>query len=74
MEQAIQLILTFIMVLAAGLVAQVLSERSRVLSIVFLLAAGIMLGPEGAGILYPDKFGVELEVIVVLSVINNSRV
>ncbi|MFC1787498.1 cation:proton antiporter [Halobacteriota archaeon] len=69
MEQAIQLLLTFIMVLAAGVIAQVISERSRVPSIVFLLAAGIILGPEGVGILYPDKFGVGLEMIVALSVI-----
>ena len=69
LEQAIQLLLTFILVLAAGLVAQVLSEKSRVPSIVFLLAAGIILGPEVASILYPDRFGVGLEVIVALSVI-----
>ncbi len=69
MEQAIQLLLTLILVLATGVVAQVLSEKSRVPSIVFLLTAGIILGPEIAGILYPDQFGVGLEVIVTLSVI-----
>ncbi|NYT00699.1 MAG: sodium:proton antiporter [Methanocellales archaeon] len=64
-----QLLLSLTLVLAAGVIAQVLSERSRIPSIVFLLAAGIILGPEGVGILYPDKFGVGQEVIVALSVV-----
>ncbi len=69
MEQAIQLLLSLILVLVAGVTAQVLSEKTRIPSIVFLLAAGIIMGPEGVGILYPDKFGVGQEVIIDLSVV-----
>lgn len=69
MEQSIELLLSLILVLAAGVIAQALSERSRIPSIVFLLAVGIILGPEGVGILYPNKFGVGLEVIIALSVV-----
>ncbi len=69
MEQATPLLLTLILVLAAGVVAQVLSEKSRIPSIVFLLTVGMILGPEVAGILDPNQFGVGLEVIVTLSVI-----
>jgi NhaP-type Na+/H+ or K+/H+ antiporter len=57
---------------AAGLGAQVLATRAAVPSIVLLLAAGALIGPDGLGILDPDAFGagrtdlVRLAVVVIL--------
>ncbi|MFW5940122.1 MAG: cation:proton antiporter, partial [Halolamina sp.] len=56
-------------VIGIGVIAQLLSDRFRVPSIVFLIAAGILLGPEVTGLLNPDSFGTPaLSAIVGLSV------
>ncbi|MFB6353538.1 MAG: cation:proton antiporter, partial [Halobacteriales archaeon] len=55
-------------ILAVGVAAQVAADRFRVPSVVFLLAAGIALGPEGLGVLSPGAFGDALSAIVGLSV------
>lgn len=61
---------TLLMVLAvlAGTAAQVLAGFLKVPSIVFLLLFGILLGPDGLGVLHPNLLGGGLEVIVALSV------
>ncbi|MFB6107264.1 MAG: cation:proton antiporter [Haloplanus sp.] len=51
-----------------GVVAQILSDRYRVPSVVFLLASGVVLGPEVLGVVGPDSFGDALSAIVGLSV------
>jgi NhaP-type Na+/H+ or K+/H+ antiporter len=63
-------------IVGVGIVAQVLSDRFQVPSVVFLIAAGILLGPEGLGNWVPgieplvtgDSFGGALPAIVGLSV------
>ena len=55
-------------IIGVGVVAQVLSDRFQVPSVVFLIAAGIILGPEVTGILDPAEFGAALPAIVGLSV------
>ena len=55
-------------IIAVGVLAQVLADRLRVPSIVFLLAAGVVLGPEVTGLLTPETFGDSLSAIVGLSV------
>ncbi len=55
-------------IIAIGVLAQVLADRVRVPSIVFLLAAGVILGPEVTGVLTPESFGDSLSAIVGLSV------
>ena len=55
-------------IIGIGVLAQVLADRLRVPSIVFLLAAGVVLGPEVTGLLSPDVFGDGLSAIVGLSV------
>ncbi len=55
-------------IVAVGVLAQVFADRVRVPSIVFLLAAGVILGPEVAGLLEPETFGGGLSAIVGLSV------
>jgi NhaP-type Na+/H+ or K+/H+ antiporter/Trk K+ transport system NAD-binding subunit len=55
-------------IIGVGVLAQVLSDRLRVPSVVFLLAAGFLLGPEVTGLLAPEAFGGGLSAIVGLSV------
>ncbi|KAB1193134.1 potassium transporter [Haloferax sp. MBLA0076] len=55
-------------IIGIGVVSQVLSDRFRVPSVVFLIASGILLGPEVLGIISPDSFGNALQAIVGLSV------
>ncbi|WP_311170561.1 cation:proton antiporter [Halobellus ordinarius] len=55
-------------IIGIGVVAQVLADRFQVPSVVFLIAAGIILGPEVLGIVGPDSFGNALGAIVGLSV------
>jgi NhaP-type Na+/H+ or K+/H+ antiporter len=55
-------------IIGIGVVSQVLSDRFQVPSVVFLIAAGIALGPEGFGVVDPDVFGGGLADIVGLSV------
>ena len=62
-----QLIPLVAAIIALGVGAQLLADRFEVPSIVFLLAAGIGLGPEGLGVLTRDSFGA-LPAIVGLSV------
>jgi len=66
---AADLILLVAGVLAVGVAAQVVSDWLRVPSIIFFLAAGIALGPEGLGFLTQTTFGTTgLSAIVGLSV------
>lgn len=55
-------------VIAVGVLAQLLSDRFQIPSVVFLIASGIVMGPEVLGILRPDSFGGALSAIVGLSV------
>ncbi|KAB1198018.1 MULTISPECIES: cation:proton antiporter [Haloferax] len=55
-------------IIGIGVISQVLSDRFRVPSVVFLIASGILLGPEVLGIISPDSFGNALQAIVGLSV------
>lgn len=54
-------------IIAIGVIAQLLADRFEVPSIVFLLAAGVILGPEGLGFITPNTFE-SLPAIVGLSV------
>jgi NhaP-type Na+/H+ or K+/H+ antiporter/K+/H+ antiporter YhaU regulatory subunit KhtT len=62
-----QLIPLVAAIIAIGVAAQILADRFEVPSIVFLLAAGIALGPEGFGVITDDSFA-SLPAIVGLSV------
>ncbi|MFC6837480.1 cation:proton antiporter domain-containing protein [Halomarina ordinaria] len=63
-----ELILVVAVIVAVGVVAQILGDRFRIPSIIFLIAAGIVLGPEGLGYVTRDTFGGALPSIVGLSV------
>ncbi len=68
MEGSFELTLQMVIAVLAGISAQVVAEYLKVPSIVFLLMFGILLGPDGFGLLHPQQLGIGLEVIVALSV------
>ncbi|NER31328.1 MAG: sodium:proton antiporter, partial [Symploca sp. SIO1C4] len=68
MEGSFQLTLQMVIAIFAGISAQVIGEYLKIPSIVFLLMFGVLLGPDGFGLLHPQQLGVGLEVIVALSV------
>ncbi|SEL14994.1 cation:proton antiporter domain-containing protein [Haloferax larsenii] len=55
-------------IIGVGVVSQVLADRFQVPSVVFLIASGILLGPEGLAVITSDSFGNALQAIVGLSV------
>ncbi|UPV99924.1 cation:proton antiporter [Halorussus gelatinilyticus] len=55
-------------ILGLGVAAQVLADRLEIPSVLFLILAGIAVGPEGLGIITPAAFGSSLPAIVGLSV------
>ncbi|MEA1944029.1 MAG: cation:proton antiporter [Euryarchaeota archaeon] len=59
----------FAMILAVGIIAQMVSKLTHIPSIVFLLAAGILLGPECAGLINPWLYGDGLRLIITFAVV-----
>jgi NhaP-type Na+/H+ or K+/H+ antiporter len=55
-------------IIGIGVGAQLLAARFQVPSIIFLIVAGVALGPEGLGVVTPATFGDALPAIVGLSV------
>jgi NhaP-type Na+/H+ or K+/H+ antiporter len=64
----IDLIVVVVTIVGLGVAAQVLADRLAVPSVIFLVLAGIAVGPEGLGVVRPDAFGDALPAIVGLSV------
>jgi NhaP-type Na+/H+ or K+/H+ antiporter len=62
---AVQIVVT---IMGLGVAAQVLGDRLRIPSVVFLILAGVAVGPEGLGLVRPAVFGDSLQAIVGLSV------
>lgn len=62
------LLLIVALIIALGVAAQVLSARLQVPSVLFLILAGVAVGPEGLGIVSRESFGPALSTIVGLSV------
>ncbi|MFO7793812.1 MAG: cation:proton antiporter [Candidatus Nanohaloarchaea archaeon] len=63
-----ELILIVITIFALGIASQILADKYKIPSIIFLLTAGILTGPEGLNIVNPDAFGAGLQLVVGLSV------
>ncbi|MEO1339595.1 MAG: cation:proton antiporter [Cyanobacteria bacterium J06635_13] len=68
MEESFQITIQIIIVVLAGISAQIVGEYFKVHSIFFLLIFGILLGSSSLDILHPQDLGVGLEVLVALSV------
>ncbi len=60
--------LTVAIALAAGMIAQIIAQHLRIPGILLLLVAGVILGPEVAGIVHPAELGDGLHTIVGFSV------
>ena len=56
------------LILALGVAAQVLADRFRVPSVLFLILAGVAMGPEGLAYVTVDTFGDSLTTVVGISV------
>jgi len=65
----IHIFAVFAIVLAVGIIAQMVSRLTRMPSIVFLLAAGILLGPECVGLIDPWIYGDGLNLIITFAVV-----
>ena len=50
--------------LALGMIAQSLARHLKLPGIVLLLAAGVLLGPDLAGVIVPEKLGPALQILV----------
>ena len=59
-----QLLPLFALILATGVGAKILADRYKLPSIIFLLVAGVLLGPSGFGIITQQTFGAGLSSIV----------
>ncbi|MFB6253435.1 MAG: cation:proton antiporter, partial [Halobacteriaceae archaeon] len=63
-----ELIAVVAAIIGIGVLAQVFSDKFQIPSVIFLIAAGIVLGPQVLGLLQPTVFGGALSAIVGLSV------
>lgn len=54
--------------IAVGILAQVVADRVRLPSIVFLLLFGVLVGPDFLGVVEPQAFGAGLRAIVTIAV------
>ncbi|PSP94734.1 potassium transporter [Halobacteriales archaeon QS_4_62_28] len=68
MSSATTIIQIVVTIMGVGVAAQVLADRLRIPSVLFLVLAGIVVGPEGVGLIRPEIFGDALPAIVGLSV------
>ncbi len=68
MTAAVELIGVVVTITGLGVASQVLADRLRVPSVVFLILAGVLVGPEGLALITPAVFGDALQAIVGLSV------
>lgn len=55
--------LAIALALAAGVAAQITARHARAPGIVLLLAVGVLLGPDGAGLIIPGSLGPALEIL-----------
>ncbi len=68
MSAATETIVLVVTIIGLGVTAQVLAAKLSVPSVLFLITAGIAVGPEGLGVVDPAAFGDSLPAIVGLSV------
>ncbi|WP_323676079.1 cation:proton antiporter [Halorubellus sp. PRR65] len=68
MSASIEIVAVVVTILGIGVAAQVVADRLKVPSVLFLIIAGVVVGPEGVGLVDPAIFGDALSAIVGLSV------
>ena len=68
MSAAIDIVQIVVAIMGIGVAAQVIADRLQIPSVLFLIVAGVAVGPEGLGVVRPALFGDALPAIVGLSV------
>ncbi|GAB6860006.1 cation:proton antiporter [Haloplanus litoreus] len=68
MTAAVDIVAVVVTIMGIGTAAQVLADWMRIPSVIFLITAGVLVGPEGLGVVRPAMFGPALRAIVGLSV------
>lgn len=68
MASTTYLLTAFVVVLVIGIFSHMLGKMLKIPSIVFLLTAGVILGPEVTGIIQAESFGGGIELLVSFSV------
>ena len=62
------MLMTMMSAISAGIILTVLARRINVSAIALLLIGGVLLGPEGLGLVLSDQLGSGLPVIVSLAI------
>ncbi len=57
MSASSELIAVVVLIVGIGVAAQILADRLQVPSVIFLILAGVAVGPEGLGLVRPAVFG-----------------
>ncbi|WP_436925087.1 cation:proton antiporter domain-containing protein [Halosimplex amylolyticum] len=68
MSTSVGIVRIVVTIMGIGVAAQVLADRLQIPSVLFLIVAGVLVGPEGLGLIDPEVFGEALPAIVGLSV------
>lgn len=68
MSGVIDIIQIVVTIIGLGVASQVAADRLRIPSVLFLILSGVVVGPEGLGLITPEIFGDALPAIVGLSV------
>ncbi|PSQ29460.1 potassium transporter [Halobacteriales archaeon QS_9_67_15] len=68
MSAATEIVQVVVTITGIGVAAQVVADRLQIPSVLFLVVAGVVVGPEGVGLVRPAVFGDALPAIVGLSV------
>ena len=68
MSAATETVRIVVTITGIGVAAQVVADRLQIPSVLFLVVAGVVVGPEGVGLIRPAVFGDALPAIVGLSV------
>jgi len=68
MSSATEIVAIVVTIMGTGVAAQILADRLQIPSVLFLALGGVVVGPEGLGLVQPDVFGEALPAIVGLSV------
>jgi len=68
MSAATEIVQIVVTITGIGVAAQVVADRLQIPSVLFLVVAGVVVGPEGVGLIRPAVFGDALPAIVGLSV------
>ncbi len=57
-EFEVELLAAVAIILALGIASRILADRLQIPSVLFLIIAGVLVGPEGLGLVLPEHFGV----------------